>query len=139
MHIRTLAALTLALCFMAACQEAEPDWEAIFPAQVGDYLRVSGPALDPETGVDGAVYHGPQGEVRLRAAQIGQEAIGPALAELPPGASEIGPDPALGMRSGVAFTFAGGAHAAWGNADWLFVVDAPDRAALAVFLAAYGF
>jgi len=129
----------LALLLATACQGAEPDLEALFPAQVGGYLRISGPATDPETGVDEATYQGPQGVMTLRVTRIGRDAIADALAELPPGASEIGHDPALGVRSGVTFTYAGGAHAAWGNGDWLFVVDAPDRGTLATFLAAYGF
>jgi hypothetical protein len=139
MRVRTLVGLVLVLLLASACQEAAPDLEALFPAQVGGYLRISGPAPDPETGVDEATYQGPQGAMVLRVTRIGREAIGDALAGLPPGASEIGHDPALGMRSGVTFTYAGSAHAAWGNGDWLFVVDAPDRETLATFLAAYGF
>ncbi len=139
MRIRTLVGVGLALLCAAACGEMEPDVEALFPPQVGELLRISGPLPDPETGVDVATYQGAQGTVTLQATRIGRDAIDDALAELPPGASGIGHDPALGMRSGVTFTYAGGAHAAWGNGDWLFLVDAPDNETLAVFLAAYGY
>jgi hypothetical protein len=141
MHTKTLAGVAVTLLLVAACQEIEPDMEALFPAQVGDYLRISGPTPDPDTGVDVATYQGPQGMVMLRVSRIGRDAIAPALENLPPGAAEIGQGSELGGRSGITFAFAGdyNFHAAWGNRDWLFVVDAPDRETLAVFLAAYGF
>lgn len=139
MRAKTFVILALILTFAAGCWGGDPDLEERFPAQVGPYLRTSGPAPDLESGVDTATYQGPDGVIVLRVTRVGRGAIGPALAELPPGATSIGHSPALGVREGVTFAFAGNYHAAWGNVDWLFVVDAPNEDALATFLASYGY
>lgn len=124
---------------LAGCEADEAPMDELFPGQVADYLRTSGPAYDPETGVDQAVYTGPQGTALLRIRRVGADQIDAALSELPPTATAIGYDPALGERDGVFFTFADEYHAAWGNGDWVFVLSAPTEASRLAFLSGYGF
>lgn len=121
-----------------AVEDAEP-LDELFPGQVGDFLRTSGPGLDPETGVDQAIYEGPAGSVLLRVRRVGAEQVPAALSELPPTAANVGYDSALGQRDGVFFTFANEYHAAWGNGDWVFVLSGSSEAARITFLSLYGY
>lgn len=135
-----LAVSTLLLiCLAAACAPPALDTSALFPEQVGPFARTSGPGVEAETGVDLAVYEAPEGAVRLRVRQVPQEQVGPALAGLPPGATEVGPDEALGQRQGTFFSFGGEYHVAWANGDWIFVLSAPTDYLRRAFLASYSY
>lgn len=130
------AGLVLAL---VGCATAGVPLDDLFPPQVGEFLRTGGPSPDPATSVDWAIYQGPEGAVTLRIKRVGRSQIEHALSELPPMATGVGYDPALGQREGVFFTFASEYHAAWGNGDWVFILSASTEAARAAFLASYGF
>ena len=135
---RLLLIATLTAALLAACQPAQIDTAELFPEQVRDYVRTSGPLLDGESGAEISTYAGPDGEITLRAKYVGQEYVADAVSDLPPGA-EPAEDPALGPRSGSFFTFADEFHAAWGNGDWVFVLTATTDAARRAFLAGYEF
>lgn len=124
---------------LAGCVVADIPPGDLFPPEVGDYLRTSGPAPDPATGVDQAIYQGPGGIVRLSVNRVGADQVDYALSELPPMAINVGYDEALGPRDGVFFTFAQEYHAAWGNGDWVFIISATSEGARGTFLAFYGF
>jgi hypothetical protein len=136
----TLLAL-LAAILLTACDNKEPTipMDDLFPAQAGEFLRTSGPGPDPVTGVDQAVYEGASGIVILRIKQVGADNVDHALSELPPTATDIGYDAALGQRSGVFFLFNEEYHAAWGNGDWVFVLSASTETARISFLSTYGY
>lgn len=119
--------------------EDQAPLDDLFPAQVGEFLRTSGPGPDPVTAVDQSVYEGASGIVILRIKQVGADNIDEALSELPPTATSVGYDPALGQRNGVFFTFSEEYHAAWGNGDWVFVMSASSEAARLSFLSTYGY
>jgi hypothetical protein len=124
----------------AACASGAGQLDAIFPGQVGDYLRTSGPY--PHAGIEGvttATYEGPAGEVRLNVRNVGQDQVERALGEVPIAATDVGFNEALGLRDGVFFTYASEYHAAWGNGDWVLVLSATSEAARIAFLASYGF
>jgi len=129
--------MTLSLLLAACAPTFSPD--QLFPPQVGDFLRVSGPAPDPESGVDAAIYQGPAGSVTLRAREVGAENIETALSQPPAGSQNVGPDPGLGVREGIFFDYGGEYHAAWGNRDWVFIMTADSDAARRNFLNGYGF
>jgi hypothetical protein len=135
----TLATVTLATVMLAGCASGRISQEDLFPPSVGDFLRVDGPAVEATTEVDFASYQGPPGAVTLRIRQVGAGQVDEALAGLPPLATEVGHDPALGVREGVFFTYSGEYHAAWGNGDWVFVVSSTTDTARRAFLASYGF
>lgn len=125
---------------IAGCASGNVSLNAIFPGQVGDYLRTSGPYPHAEIeGVTTATYEGPAGEVRLNVKNVGQGQVGQALSEVPVAASDVGYNEALGQRDGVFFTYASEYHAAWGNGDWVLVLSATSEAARIAFLASYGF
>lgn len=132
------AGLLVAL-LLAGCVVSEVPLDELFPAQVGDFFRISGPSPEPPAGADTASYQGPHGTATLRIKWVGAEQVEHALSELPASASEIGYDPALGQRQGSFFDFADEYHAAWGNGDWVFVLSASTPEARVAFLAAYGF
>lgn len=113
--------------------------EELFPPEVGEFLRTSGPGPDPVSGVDQSIYEGPSGIVILRIKQVGEDNIQTALAELPATATNIGYDAALGQRNGQFFLYNQEFHAAWGNGDWVFVLSSSTEAARLVFLSAYGY
>jgi len=130
----------LAMTLLTACEaERDTPLDELFPPQAGQYLRAQGPSPDPATGVDQAVYQGPEGIILLRIKRVGKDQVAHALSQLPPAATDIRADPALGQRQGTFFTFGGQFHAAWGNRDWVFVLSAPSDAARIVFLAGYGY
>lgn len=129
----------LPLLAAAGCAAPQLDLTALFPADVGGFTRTAGPGIDEEAGVDVAVYEAPEGVVTLRVRQVAEEQVERALAELPPNAADAGPDPALGERQGVFFTFAGQFHAAWANGDWVFVLSADTDLARRAFLASYSY
>ncbi|MCC6904672.1 MAG: hypothetical protein IT326_02445 [Anaerolineae bacterium] len=131
--------LALAVIVLAGCGGSGVTSADLFVPNAGDFLRVSGPATEADTGVDVALYQGPQGDVTLRIRQLSQGQIDYALSVLPQNATEVGYDPALGQRNGTCFTFANEYHASWGNGDWIFVLTASSPEARAAFLAAYGF
>jgi hypothetical protein len=133
--------LVLALAFgLASCVQTELPLSDLFPPSVGEYLRTDGPSQDTANpDVQVALYQGPAGSVLLRLKQVGQAQIQHALSELPPLATEVGYDAALGQRDGVFFTFGNEYHAAWGNGDWVFVLSASSAEARAGFLASYGY
>jgi hypothetical protein len=135
---RTLSILPLIL-LLSGCVVADASSADLFPANAGDYLRISGPAPDPDHGGDEALYQGPDGMVRVYARWVGEDQVETALSELPPLATDVGPSDALGPREGVFFTFGDEYHAAWGNGDWLFVISATTETARISFLAYYGF
>lgn len=138
--MRPLLAMSVALAaLLVGCIAADIDPGLLFPPEVGGFLRTSGPAREAETGVDVALYQGPEGAVTLRARRVGAENVEAALSGLPPLAAEVGPDPGLGQRSGVFFSLGEEAHAAWGNRDWVFVLSASTDAARRAFLGAYGY
>lgn len=110
----------------------------LFPPQVGEYLRTSGPVTDSETGVDLANYSGPDGVAVLRVKLVGKDQVSHALSQLPPGATDVQIDPEQGTRVGTFFTYGGEFHAAWGNGDWVLIVSAPTAAMRSTFLANYG-
>jgi hypothetical protein len=112
-----------ALLLIGCVVEEDVPTDSLFPPQVGAFLRTSGPGPDAETGVDKATYGG----------------TNDALGELPPNATSVGYDPALGQRSGVFFSFGDEYHAAWGNGDWVFVLSAPSEIDRLTFLNAYGY
>ena len=125
---------------LSACGGADDiPAEQIFPSTVGTFLRTAGPFTDADTGAEMANYAGPEGEVVLNVRFVGAENVEYALSELPVGASDVGYQEELGPRSGVTFTYAEGYHAAWGNGDWVFVLNAPTPGARRAFLAGYGF
>lgn len=135
-----LAVSTLLLTLLAAgCAPPALDTSALFPEQVGEFARTSGPGVEAETGVDVAVYEAPEGVVRLRVRQVAEEEIAPALAGLPPAATDVGPDEALGQRQGTFFSFGGEYHAAWANGDWVFVLSASSDYSRRAFLASYSY
>ncbi len=133
--------LLLALAFwLAGCVQSELPLSDLFPPAVGDYLRTDGPSPDTANpDVQVAVYQGPAGSILLRLKQVGRDQIEHALSELPPLATDVGYDTALGQRDGVFFTFGNEYHAAWGNGDWVFVLSASSAEARAGFLASYGY
>ena len=129
---------TLAILHAGCVQEDVP-LEQLFPPNVSDLLRTSGPMFDPATSVQVATYQTADSYVLLRVRQVGRENVEHALSVLPPSATIIGPDPALGQRNGTFFNFGNEYHAAWGNGDWVFILSASSEAARINFLAAYGF
>jgi|GEM_PF-821147 len=132
----------LAACLpvlLTGCAAPELDLNALFPAEVGNFTRTAGPGIDEETGVDVAVYEAAEGTVTLRVRQVATEQVERALATLPPSATDVGPDPGLGQRDGVFFTFASQFHAAWANGDWVFVLSADTDLARRAFLASYSY
>jgi hypothetical protein len=130
----------IAMILLVGCgAEQNAPNEDLFPPQVGEFLRTSGPGPDPVSGVDQSIYEGASGIVILRIKQVGEEKVQAALAELPPTATSIGYDPALGQRNGQFFLFNQEFHAAWGNGDWVFVLSSSTEAARLVFLSAYGY
>lgn len=133
-----LCGLTFAAVLSGCVQEDVP-LEQLFPPNVTDFLRTSGPILDPDTSVQIATYQTSDSYILLRVRQVGRENVEHALSVLPPNAAIIGPDPALGQRDGTLFNFGNEYHAAWGNGDWVFILSASSEAARASFLAAYGF
>lgn len=135
--IFTVLALLAAL--LSGCLSAGVDRETLLPPKVGSYMRTSGPVVEAETGVDVATYQGPEGAVTLRVKEVGAEQVATALTGLPPLATDVSPDPGLGQRQGVFFTFADEFHAAWGNGDWVFVLSASTDAARRAFLGVYGY
>ena len=124
---------------LVGCAPVEEVPAELFPAQVGQFLRISGPNVEEGTEVDIAVYQGPDGTTTLRINWVGEENVAQALSELPPTATDIAIDPALGQRQGVFFNYAGEYHAAWGNGDWVFVISSTSEASRSGFLAGYGF
>nr|MBN1229614.1 hypothetical protein [Anaerolineae bacterium] len=111
----------------------------MFPAEVGDYLRTTGPSVEAGSGVDLASYEGPHGVVTLRIRQVASEQVEAAVNTLPSGATGVGYDPGIGSRDGVFFSYGGEFHAAWANQDWVFVISASTDTARRAFIAAYGF
>jgi len=137
---RKIAAALLAALVLAACLESDVPVEVLFPGQVGEYLRTSGPSPHASVpGVELAVYQGPSGTVTLQARRVDAGQAQAALNTLPPLATNVGYDPALGQREGVFFTFGEEYHAAWANGDWVFVLSASTEAGRAAFLSAYGY
>lgn len=140
--MRTLRRLMLIalVTLLAACAETtDIPVEQVFPGTVGTFLRTAGPFTDAETGTEVATYAGPQGEVTLNVRYVGAENVAYALSELPVGAANVAASPELGPRDGLTFTYAEAYHAAWGNGDWVFVLNAPTPEARQAFLAGYGF
>jgi hypothetical protein len=129
----------MVIVLLAGCAPVEEVPAELFPAQVGQFLRISGPTIEPGTEVDMAVYQGPDGTTTLRINWVGEENVAQALSELPPTATDIGMDAALGQRQGVFFNYADEYHAAWGNGDWVFVISSTSEASRNGFLAGYGF
>ncbi len=124
---------------LPGCVQEDVPLEQLFPPNVGDFLRTSGPILDPNASVQMATYQTADNYILLRIRQVGRENVEHALSVLPPNATVIGPDPALGQRDGTLFNFSNEYHAAWGNGDWVFILSASSEAARMSFLAAYGF
>src|SRR5690242_7162390 len=89
--IRTWVVGWIAMMLLAGCG-AEPTApiEELFPPQVGEFLRTSGPGPDPVSGVDQSIYEGASGIVILRIKQVGEENIQTALSELPMNATNVG-------------------------------------------------
>lgn len=137
--MKRLLLAVLAALLLAGCEVADIPSSELFPGSVGDFLRVSGPTPDTTAGVEQAVYQGPAGSATLKVRWVGEENVSHALSELPPTATDIGYDAALGPREGVFFTFADEYHAAWGNGDWVFVLSAESTDGRTSFLAFYGF
>jgi hypothetical protein len=136
----TVAALLGMMWLGAACASGAVPLDAIFPGQVGDYLRTNGPyPLAEIPDVTTAIYTGPAGEVRLNVKDVGKDQVAQALDEVPFAATQVGYDEALGQRDGVFFTYGSEYHAAWGNGDWVLVLSASSEAARIAFLASYGF
>jgi hypothetical protein len=135
----TMLALLAAILLAACTPEPTVPADDLFPAKVGEFLRTSGPGPDPVTGVDQAVYEGGSGIVILRIKQVGADNVEQALSELPPTATKVGYDSALGQRSGVFFLFSEEYHAAWGNGDWVFVISASTETSRVSFLSSYGY
>jgi len=124
----------------ACAQPGDVPEEDLFPGDVNAFFRTDGPYPDPDVdGLKVGTYQGPSGVVTLKVGKIGEENVPEALSVLPGTATDVGPDPALGPRLGVFFTFANEYHAAWGNGDWLFVLSASSSDARSQFLGAYGF
>ncbi len=98
--------LTLLTALLGGCLSASVDREELLPPEVSGYVRTSGPFVEAETGVDVATYQGPEGAVTLRVKKVGAEQVATALTGLPPLATDVSPDPGLGQRQGVFFTFA---------------------------------
>lgn len=136
---RRVAIILLALTLAACTSTPQLDTSALFPAQVGGFTRVSGPGIDADTGVDVATYEAAEGSVVLHVKQMPEGQASAALGELPPSATDIAVDPALGQRQGVFFSFAGESHAAWSNGDWVFVISATTDLARRSFLASYSY
>lgn len=124
---------------LAGCVQEDVPLEQLFPPNVSDYLRTSGPLLDPNANVQMATYQTADNYILLRIRQVGRENVEHALSVLPPNATILGPDPSLGQRDGTLFNFGNEYHAAWGNGDWVFILSASSEAARMSFLAAYGF
>lgn len=124
---------------LAGCAPDAFDTTQLLPAEVGGFVRTDGPTYDADGGVDLAAYDGEPGAVTLRIRQVDPEQVDAALSGLPPGATEVGTDPALGERQGVVFSFADEFHAAWANGDWVFILSATTDDARRAFLASYGF
>lgn len=140
MSRRSDLSLWLALTLLVGCAETELPSNDLFPPSVGDYLRTDGPSPDTANpDIQVAVYQGPAGSVLLRIKQVGRDQVEHALSVLPPLATEVGYDPALGQRDGVFFSFGNEYHAAWGNGDWVFVLSASSAEARASFLVFYGY
>jgi hypothetical protein len=140
--MRRLIALVgvLAAYLLSGCMvEEEAPIDELFPADVGEFGRISGPTLDLDTSVDISIYQGPIGVITLSVKRVGAEQVDHALNELPPLATNVAYDPALGQRDGIFFTFGEEYHAAWGNGDWVFVLSAQTEAERAAFLSAYGY
>ncbi len=127
------------LVILSGCLSTEIPLDDLFPGQVGDFLRTSGPSLEVGADVNVATYIGSQGAVTLRIKQVGRDRVDEALSRLPPNSTEVGYDSALGLREGTFFTFANEYHAAWGNQDWVFVLSASTDLARRAFLASYGY
>lgn len=123
----------------AGCVQEDVPLEQLFPPNVNDFLRTSGPLLEPNANVQMATYQTADSYILLRIRQVGRENVEHALSVLPPNATVLGPDPSLGQRDGMLFNFGNEYHAAWGNGDWVFILSASSEAARAGFLVAYGF
>ena len=137
---RYVLGILLSLLLLAGCvSDDSAPLNDLFPPQVGDFLRTSGPAPDPVTGVDQATYQGGAGSATLRIRRVGAAQIDHALSELPPTATDVGYDAALGQREGVFFTFGEEFHAAWGNGDWVFILSAGSPSSRVAFLNTYGY
>ncbi len=138
--VKKLLAFSALIVWLAGCEaEQQIPLDQLFPLQVGQYLRTQGPLPDPATGIDQAIYQGPEGTILLRVKHVGKDQVAHALSQLPPAATDVRVDPALGQRQGTFFTFGGQYHAAWGNGDWVFILSAPTESARVVFLAGFGF
>jgi hypothetical protein len=124
---------------LAGCASQQIPLDDLFPARVGDYLRVDGPNHDSERELDQGTYEGPDGLVMLRVKYVGKDQIDRSLAGVPLAATNVGYDPALGQRKGTFFNYDNQYHAAWGNGEWVFIVSAPTETARVTFLAGYGF
>ncbi len=124
---------------LGGCASQQTPLDDMFPARVGDYLRVDGPTHDASQDLQRATYKGLDGAVELRAKFVGKDQVARALTGLPLAATNVTADPALGQRKGTFFDFEGQFHAAWGNGDWVFIISAPTSAARVAFLAGYGF
>lgn len=139
---KTILSILCGLIFAAAfagCVQEDVPLEQLFPPTVSDFLRTSGPLLEANANVQMATYQTADNYIFLRVRQVGRENVEHALSVLPPNATIIGPDPALGQRGGTLFNFGNEYHAAWGNGDWVFILSASSEAARTNFLAAYGF
>ncbi len=140
MRLQILAPIAVMVCvLLAGCQGGSVSVDTLLPAQVGSYLRTSGPIHDDRSGADSATYQGAEGTVTLNVRWVGRAEVSTALETLPPNSANVGPDPGLGVRKGIFFTFADEYHAAWGNDDWVFVLSASTDATRRAFLAAYGY
>ena len=125
---------------LAGCTiDERPSLDQMLPPQVGQYVRITGPALDLDTGIDYAEYQGPEGSVTIRIKLVGKDQVAHALSQLPPNVTDARVDPALGARAGSFFTFAGEYHAVWGSGDWVFILSTPVDSARAAFISNYGF
>lgn len=129
----------MSLVLLTSCIGQTLSQDDLFPPTVGTFLRTDGPATNPDTLLDQASYGGDQGTVLLQIKRVGQENMDEAIGKLPLGATDAGPDPALGQRKGVFFIYNGQFHAAWGNGDYLFILSAGSPETRNAFLAGYGY
>lgn len=127
------------LAILTGCVEMDVPLEQLFPPNVGEFLRTSGPVFEPGNNLQVATYQTASDYIVLRLRQVGRENVEYALSVLPQDATIIGYDPSLGQREGTLFNCGSEYHAAWGNGDWVFILSASSEAARVSFLAAYGF
>lgn len=136
----TIAEILTITLLLAACGGGTITATDLFVPNVGDFLRVSGPGTEPDTGANVSVYQGAAGQVVLKIVDAGsQPGAQYAVETLPTSATDVGYDAALGQREGVFFTFNNEYHAAWSNGNWVFVITADSPNARSAFLASYGF